>query len=55
MDMRMIMFIIFSVAMAMSFVSKALTTLTSAFAVNKIIQSLVIKVIIICICYFMFF
>ena len=59
MDMRMIMFIIFSVAMAMSFVSKALTTLASAFdlyeAVNKIIQVFAIKISIICICYFMFF
>ena len=59
MDTRMIMFIVFSVVMEVSFISKALFTLDSAFdlyeAFNKIFQSLAIKVSIICICYFMFF
>lgn len=59
MDTRMIMFIIFSVAMGLSFISKAYTTLTTTFdlyeAVNQIIQSLIIRVIIVCICYFIFF
>ena len=59
MNMRMIMFIIFSVAMGLSCISKALFILDSAFnlyeAFAKIFQSLVIRVIIVCICYFMFF
>ncbi len=59
MDTRMIMFIIFSVTMGISFISKTLSTLDSAFdlyeAFNKIFQSLAIKISIVCICYFMFF
>lgn len=59
MNIRMIMFIIFSVAMGLSFISKILITLDSAFdlyeALNKILQSFAIKVSIVCICYFMFF
>lgn len=59
MSTRMIMFIIFSVAMGLSFIGKTLITLNSAFdlheALNKIFQSLAIKVSIVCICYFMFF
>jgi len=57
--MRMVMFIIFSVAMGVSFISKAFFILDSAFdwyeAFAKIFQSLAIKVGIVCICYFMFF
>lgn len=59
MNTRMIMFIIFLVAMGLSFIGKTLITLDSAFdlyeALNKIFQSLAIKVSIVCICYFMFF
>lgn len=59
MNMRMIMFIIFSVAMGLSFISKAFFILDSAFdwykAFAEIFQSFAITVGIVCICYFMFF
>lgn len=56
MDMRMIMFIIFSVAMGVSFISKTYSILDSDFDwLDKIFQSLTVKVGIVCICYFMFF
>ncbi len=59
MDMRMIMFIIFSATMVVSFIFKALATLASEFdeyeALGKIAQSFTIRVSIVCICYFMFF
>ena len=54
--MRMIMFIIFSVAMGLSFISKTFYILDSDFDwLDKIFQSLAIKVSIVCVCYFMFF
>lgn len=56
MDMRMIMFIIFSIAMGLSFTSKAFFIFDSDFDwLDKIFQSLTIRVSIVCVCYFMFF
>ena len=56
MDMRMVMFIIFSVAMGLSFISKTFFILDSDWDwLNKIVQSLAFKIGIVCICYFMFF
>ena len=56
MDMRMIMFIIFSVTMGLSFISKTFSILDSDFDwLDKIFQAFAIKVGIVCICYFMFF
>ena len=56
MNMRMVMFIIFSVAMGLSFISKVFSILDSDFDwLNKIFQSFAITVGIVCICYFMFF
>ena len=56
MNMRMIMFIIFVIAMGLSFIGKTLCILESDFDwLAKIFQALAIKVGIVCICYFMFF
>lgn len=56
MNMRMIMFIIFSVIMGVSFISKTFSILDSDFDwLDKIFQFLAIRVSIVCICYFMFF
>lgn len=56
MNMRMIMFIIFSDVMVLSFISEMFFILDSDFGwLAKIFQSLAIKVGIVCICYFMFF
>ena len=56
MNMRMIMFIIFSVAMGLYFISKTFSILDSDFDwLAKIFQSFAITVSIVCICYFMFF
>lgn len=56
MNMRMIMFFIFSVTMGLSFFSKALFIFDSDFDwLDKIFQSFVVRVSIVCICYFMFF